>query len=151
METTRTFDEDLFNATLSYIRGGMFVKEAANRAGLSYYALDTWLRHGREILRAQQAEGDDYQALTNYDEQYVFVVEEIEKARSEAEGLMVGTIRRSALTNDDWRAAAWWLERSAPERWGRKDHVTLAGDDDKPVFVKVKFEGDQPIPEAAKE
>jgi hypothetical protein len=41
----------------------------------------------------------------------------IKKARSEAEARYVGIVQRAAAKT--WQAAAWWLERRAPKRWGR--------------------------------
>jgi len=41
----------------------------------------------------------------------------IKRARAEAESHYVGIIRAATLKN--WQAAAWWLERRAPGRWGR--------------------------------
>jgi hypothetical protein len=41
----------------------------------------------------------------------------IQKARAEAEDHFVGIIREAAAKS--WQAAAWWLERRSPRRWGR--------------------------------
>jgi hypothetical protein len=36
----------------------------------------------------------------------------------------------------DWKANAWLAERRWPTRWGRRDHTTIAGDQDAPaVFL----------------
>jgi hypothetical protein len=47
----------------------------------------------------------------------------VERARAEAEVALVALITRAS--REDWRAAAWLLERSKPQRWGRRDNVTL--------------------------
>jgi hypothetical protein len=41
----------------------------------------------------------------------------IQKARAEAESHYLGIVR--AATVKSWQAAAWWLERRVPRRWGR--------------------------------
>src|SRR4051794_34099727 len=40
----------------------------------------------------------------------------IQKARAQAENHYVSIIRDAAVKS--WQAAAWWLERRAPKRWG---------------------------------
>ncbi len=47
---------------------------------------------------------------------YIQFFEEVERARSVAEAKMVRIVRDEAERN--WRAAIWWLERAAKERWG---------------------------------
>lgn len=54
--------------------------------------------------------------------------EEVEAAESRAEARFVTMISKAAEEN--WQAAAWWLERKYPERWGRKDKVDLSADKD---------------------
>ena len=51
--------------------------------------------------------------------------EAVEKARAEAEVRNVVYINEVAKTN--YQAAAWWLERSFPKRWGRQQSVELTG------------------------
>lgn len=51
--------------------------------------------------------------------------EAVEKARAEAEVRNVVYINEVAKTN--YQAAAWWLERSFPKRWGRQQTVDLTG------------------------
>lgn len=45
----------------------------------------------------------------------------IKSAESHAEIRNVQLIQQSA--NDTWQAAAWYLERKFPDRWGKKDKV----------------------------
>src|SRR5262245_2955154 len=47
--------------------------------------------------------------------------ESIKKAKAEAEGRMVKLVRKAAVKN--WQAAAWYLERSNPHDWGRRDRL----------------------------
>lgn len=51
--------------------------------------------------------------------------EAVERARAEAEVRNVVVINEIAKTN--YQAAAWWLERSFPKRWGRQQSVELTG------------------------
>jgi hypothetical protein len=45
-------------------------------------------------------------------------------AEASAEVRAVVTIRQ-AINSNDWRAAAWWLERRRHEDWGRRDRLEL--------------------------
>jgi hypothetical protein len=53
---------------------------------------------------------------------FVQFSEEVAIARTEAENRMVECIRTPA-DNGSWQAAAWWLERSQPSRWGRQQRI----------------------------
>ena len=48
----------------------------------------------------------------------------VSRARARAKADALGAIRVGM--RDDWRAAAWFLERSFPEEFGRRDHVEIA-------------------------
>lgn len=39
-----------------------------------------------------------------------------------------------------WQAAAWLLERRYPESFGRREHVTHAGDSDSPLRVETRMD-----------
>jgi hypothetical protein len=43
----------------------------------------------------------------------------VEKAEAEAEMHCVTIIRKAA--DENWTAAAWWLERKFPDNWGRRE------------------------------
>lgn len=58
-------------------------------------------------------------------------------ARSKREQRLVAAIDQAAFTHDpkwrDWRAAAWLLERTMPQLYGRREAVTLSGAGGEPV------------------
>lgn len=58
--------------------------------------------------------------------------DKIEKARATAKVSSVAIIRTASKTN--WQAAAWFLERSDPASWGRKDMILTLGLD--PAMLK---------------
>ena len=49
---------------------------------------------------------------------YVRFRQDVEKARAEAEVEAVSMVKMAAR-NGTWQAAAWYLERSFPQRWSR--------------------------------
>ena len=64
------------------------------------------------------------------------MAEEINNARAEAETRNVFLIQKAAK-DGTWQAAAWWLERTSPKRWGRFVRTEISGPDEGPVHVVV--------------
>lgn len=122
-----------------YIRGGMTQREAAQRAGIHEGTFRRWIAVGRNYAEHHQTHNTPPPNAGPNDHHYATFFATIMQARAEAEGLFIGVIREAAR-NAEWKAAAWWLERSIPERWGKRDHMTLAGDSNEPVTVQIKFD-----------
>ena len=53
--------------------------------------------------------------------------ESVKKAIAEAQHRNIMLIQKHAQTS--WQAAAWYLERSDPESWGRRERVEMTGRD----------------------
>lgn len=47
----------------------------------------------------------------------------VEEAMSRCEQARVATVL--AASREQWQAAAWWLERRFPQKWGRKDRMDI--------------------------
>lgn len=84
---------------LEAIRAGNYIETAARIAGIAPSTLHQW-RHD-----------------------FPDFAEAVEKARAEAEGRNVAIVQRAAMST--WQAAAWWLERSFPARFGRRDRMEV--------------------------
>jgi hypothetical protein len=99
----------------------MYAAHAAARAGISVRTLRDWVNRG-------QADGakDPYRSFAlDYD-----------KCRAIAVARNVGLIQKAA--DDDWRAAAWWLERAHPQDFGVAQRIQLSGDPDAPIEVQAR-------------
>jgi len=72
------------------------------------------------------------------DPSYVHFFKEVEQARATAEVKMVRIVRNEAERN--WRAAIWWLERAAKERWGtaRVDQMSTSNPQSKLIIEVVE-------------
>jgi len=88
---------------LAAIRAGSHPSVACEAVGIGKRTLARWMSRG---LTGKKG-----------DEQFAELRAKIERARGEAEARSVAQIARAAA--DDWRAAAWLLERGFPDRWGR--------------------------------
>jgi transposase len=79
---------------LAALRAGNHLTTAARYAGIAESTLHAWRRRSPEFSAA------------------------VDKARADAEARMVGVVMKAA--SEHWQAAAWWLERSFPDRYGRR-------------------------------
>ena len=88
---------------LEVIRQGNFRNHAAQSVGISDQTIRSWMRWGEK-----DGAKEPYKS---------FAREGIE-AEGEAIAACAGSIHTAALT--DWKAAAWFLARKAPNEWGDK-------------------------------
>ena len=109
---------DLAKRICDLIRGGNYIETACRCVGICNATLYHWLKRG--------GKGE---------EPFAKFVSEVEKAVAQAEANDVLNIGRASATQ--WQAAAWRLERKQPKKWGRRDHIEIAGDPDKPLNVNV--------------
>ena len=113
----------------NWLRMGYFVEDAARMAGISKGTLYSWLSKGRDDRDAGlQTLHSDF-------------LNSMEKARAEAEGIFLNSIK-TAASRGQWQAAAWWLERSF-DKWSKPQKIEMGGADDEPVTIKIKYSGDK--------
>lgn len=92
---------------VSYINAGNYPQIAAEACGVGKSTYYRWLEKGREEPNSKF--GDFWEAVKKA------------KAQSEARNVMI--IERAA--EKTWQAAAWYLERTCPERWGLKRNIEV--------------------------
>lgn len=131
------------------ISAGNFVKTACEFAGVGVSTFDGWRERGDyEMDRVRNKRGVDYDALmevfleegkgtldymwghmpkhfTATEWPYVVATIHTRQAQSSAEMRALGVI--TSAYGKDWHAAAWFLERTKPERYSRRDRVGLEG------------------------
>ena len=99
----------------SAIRAGAYDSVAAQAAGIIWETFNRWMKKG-EAARSGQ-----------FFEFYTAV----KKAAAERELRNAAIISKAA--NESWQAAAWMLERTAPERYARIEKQQITGRDGGPV------------------
>lgn len=101
----------LADAIAERVQHGAFYEEAAVAAGVHKATLYRWLETGEADLEHGRNTPAAYfrDALT--------------RASAAAEEEAALAILRHRF--DDWRAAAWYLERRNPARWGKTDRVDV--------------------------
>lgn len=97
---------------------GCSMRETATVVGLDYSTIKKWLKRGRE-----SKSGEHFTFFTR-----------ISRARERCTASLTEFIQKAAP--QDWRAAAWMLERRAPKRWGKTQSVEVSGKGGRPIEVQ---------------
>lgn len=105
--TEPKFTQALSDKFVEIVRRGNFRETACAQVGVDPSTMRKWLR--------MAAAGD---------KRFARFVKALDAAEAEAEDVMVAAIRLAA--REDWRAAAWYLERRGPKRWGFKAQVEVS-------------------------
>lgn len=110
------------------LRDGNFVKVACEYVGIGESTYYLWVERGREEL--ERVAEDGRRSIRKSEEPYVEFMESVTHARAAAEVESVQRLRKAAA--EDWRADAWFLEHSFPDRWGRRrQEVDITTDGEK--------------------
>lgn len=99
---------------LKYLRAGATIKDACGIVGIHVATYYGWLERGEADVEA------------GVESDYSEFFEASTHARAYARASAVAHIRTAM--SDDWRAAAWYLERSDSENWGRQEKVEHSGE-----------------------
>jgi hypothetical protein len=127
-----TVDHPKFQRLIEALAAGNYVAVACKYADIGESTVYKWLAEARdEFAAVSQGRFPDKEK-----ERVVEMADAINSARAEAETRNVFFIQKAAKEGT-WQAAAWWLERTAPKRWGRFVRTEITGPDDGPVQVAV--------------
>jgi hypothetical protein len=100
------YSDALADQLCNLIGAGVPIRVASRSLGIGRSTLYEWRDAGRRGL-----------------DPYVVFEAKIERALSRAETSLTLNLVRAA--QKDWRAAAWWLERRHPERYGAKQTMRV--------------------------
>ena len=103
------------------LRGGHSHAVAARIGGISLKTFNRWISRSRDPEET--------------DPRYSRFGAAVLVAELEAEETITGHL--IAATEKNWRAAAWWLERRFPERWGRPREDDAAPERALEVVVRI--------------
>lgn len=122
---------DMQERIVAVVRSGAYLDDAAMFAGVSRSTVMKWLARGRKADDARQ-EGAP---LDEQDELCHGFFVAVEAARAEAAVRNLALVQ-AAANNGVWQAAAWYLERTNPRKWGRHETVEITGADGGPIQVE---------------
>jgi len=130
-----TIEDERIKVLIASLKNGAYVETACTYAGVGVSSVYRWLERGKaENDRLETGETADPNETPYWE-----IWEAIEKARSEAT-LRNVTLVQSAAQNGSWQAAAWFLERTNPKLYGRRNYNEVTGADGKPLEVSVSVD-----------
>lgn len=100
--------EDLITEIANYVKAGNDIHICCQAVGICKTQFYNWMKRGNDISNGLHRKFRD----------------SILRAQAFAEIRDVVVVDRAA-TDGDWRAAAWKLERRAPDRWGRREALAI--------------------------
>lgn len=106
---------------VKWLKLGYYIEDACTMAGIGKTTYYRWLEKAEEGL-----------------EEYRDFRDSVQKARAEAEGAHIMNIRKAA-DNGVWQASAWYLERSHPSKWGKKNPDLISEESDEPIEFTIKY------------
>jgi hypothetical protein len=112
-----------------YLEEGTTIKTAATLAGISERGYHLWKKRGREEI--DRVDESPRRSVRKSERMYVEFVKRTEQARRKAVRKRVENVRDAG--KEDWRAAAWMLERMDKENWTKKERHEISGPDGGPV------------------
>ena len=125
---------ELQEKIVELIKLGNYAEDAAGAVGINRNTFFLWMARGRaeseRLKLIPDAEPNELETP------YVNFMSAVEKARDEATARNVAVIQRAA-TNGDWKAAAWYLERTRQKTYGRAERVEMTGADGEPMKMVV--------------
>lgn len=119
--------KEIIQQICDLVRVGNYIEVAAAFVGIQKETLFRWLRQGRTEI-ALREEGETTKTRSVQSANLIAMCAEfvvmLDKAKAESEARDVVTIQKASA--DDWKAAAWRLERKHGKRWGKADqlHIT---------------------------
>mgnify|MGYP006268620909 CR=1 FL=1 len=112
---TTQLDDPRVTTLLTAIQNGNFIETACSFAGLAPSTIYRWIERGNaEKKRIEQG-----LPANDAETQYLDLCEAVEKARAIAVMRNVQIIQQAA-NSGTWQAAAWYLERTQPNQFGRR-------------------------------
>lgn len=126
-------DDPKVEALLQALNAGHYVERASRMSNISLTTIYRWLDEGKKE-RESVENGDE---PTTRGQSYLQLAEAIQKAREAAAHRAMLTIQKAAQ-DGTWQAAAWFLERTDKEHYGR--YTQVAGTDGGAVKLKVSVE-----------
>jgi hypothetical protein len=113
------------------IRLRMSQKHAAIRGGVSESVYYVWMREGEALERKQDA-GEKVRP-TQYQKACFQFLQDVRRATSDGQAALLAMVHKGA--RDDWRAAAWILERRHAESFSKRHYQALQDARDESITV----------------
>lgn len=124
-------------ALIGHIREGQFLSVAAGLIGVHRVTVLRWLERGERYLKPDN-DGNVPELPTDPEELlYVTFAETYRLAEAEA---LAEATREVVQGGKGWKPRAWWLEKRAPDVFGKAARLELTGPDGGPLQHQVKVD-----------
>lgn len=152
---------------LESIAGGQYLDASARLAGVDPSTVYSWVRHGKAEMEGADTEDPELvvaEWLDQFSDDfkgdnpmwimdppdgfkpdrwiYALFLHRYEKARAVAEASALANIRAAARAGN-WQADAWYLERTRPEKYGRRIVAEHKGTEDGPAIKMQTVDSEQ--------
>ena len=114
-------NKEIAEAIVNALKLGNYMTTAADYVGVTPLTIANWLRKGEALSQVDDRE------LDNDEQMFVDFFMDCKKAKALSEMKAVNVIREASQSS--WQAAAWYLERTANDRWGRIQRTEITGAD----------------------
>lgn len=117
--------QELQNLICDMLAAGNYIEAVCDYVGISGSTFYDWMRRGERGWKKDRDAG------------FSEFSQAVKKARAKAEVMSVAHIRKAGL-DGQWQADAWFLERSFPERWGRR-RMEVTGADGGDLVIRMTW------------
>lgn len=115
---------DVQNILISAIERGHAFQSACDLAGVSMSSFCLWRNRGDAEIK--RLENPRHRGETKPEEvPYLQFSEALTRAEAGMVDNALAAIDAGAFVSNDWRAAAWKLERRKPDDWGQRQKIVL--------------------------
>ena len=120
-------------AIVAELDDGASTADAASLSGINVDTVRHWIREG---VRTQRALDKDGTAIPPDRVAMVHFSAAVKTAKSNARKFARSHIKAAMSTQ--WQAAAWFLERSAPQQYGKQTKTEISGPDQGAIQIEAK-------------
>lgn len=127
MSNLRLLTDELQDELCKYLQSGATIADACAMVGLAESTYYRWCQWGEAHDKGEKLPDTPHKIVDR--ERCLEFLEAVKKARSRARVANVAIILKAAK-NNNWQAAAWFLERSNPKEWARRTYAKIEGLDE---------------------
>jgi hypothetical protein len=125
-------DDPRVQRLVEALKAGNYIEHACDYSGIGKSTVYRWVDRGQNEHERIEAGGEP----DAEESKYLQLWEAIKTARAQAFVRNVALIQQAA-NQGTWQAAAWWLERTAPQQYGRRLSAEVTGAEGNAIAVSV--------------
>ncbi len=121
---------------------GLYDKHVQPLVGIPNRTWYWWKSEATKLERKINAGEIKEDDLPEDDKKILQFLRIVKKGRAKAVEVNIDNIQTAGMSPDHWQASAWFLERTCPSEYGRRDRHELTGAGGGPVVIKVVYDED---------